>query len=218
MQRAVELDPGDIQVQYHAGLMADLLGRHDQAMEHYRRAIEILPTADLPHGNLAVGLERQGRLAEAVEHYRTAYRYSSDDMKLHNRDNLANALLKHGYTVYGELRYNEAVTLLEEADRVRPGDPEILNRLATALMASGQPDEAVARLQAAIAARPGDAGAYNRLALAHALAGRTAEAAEAYERAVELDPKVAQAPDNLFTVLERMGRTEMAAEIRARLG
>ena len=131
-QQALELDPTSVQVQYQAGLTADLLGRLDEAMAHYQRAIEILPTADLAHGNLAVGLEKKGRLPEAVEHYRLAFEYSSAVELQHNRDNLANALLAYGYRVYGELRFEEAVALLEEADRVRPNDPEILNRLGTA--------------------------------------------------------------------------------------
>jgi len=216
-RQAVELDPGSVQVQYQAGLTADLLGRLDEAMEHYQRAIEIMPTADLAHGNLAVGLEKQGRLPEAVEHYRLAFRYSSAEELQHNRDNLANALLLYGYRVYGQLRFAEAVALLEEADRVRPDDPEIISRLGTALMAAGRPQEAIERLQATVRLRPGDAGAHNRLALALALTARPDEAAAAYRQALALDPRVVDAPDNLFTVLGRMGRTELAAQIRARL-
>ena len=216
-QQAIELDPDSVQVQYQAGLAADLLGRLDEAMAHYQRAIEILPTADLAHGNLAVGLEKKGRLPEAVEHYRLAFEYSSAEELQHNRDNLANALKLYGYRVYGELRFEEAVALLEEADRVRPNDPEILNRLGTALMAVGRPQAAIEKLEAAVRIRPNDAGAHNRLALALALAGRPDEAAAVYRQALALNPRVVDAPDNLFTVLGRMGRTELAAQIQARL-
>ena len=216
-QQALELDPGSVQVQYQAGLTADLLGRLDEAMWHYQRAIEIEPTADVAHGNLAVGLEKKGRLPEAVAHYRLAFQYSSAEELEHNRANLANALLLYGYRVYGELRFDEAVALLEEADRVRPNDPEILNRLGVALMAAGQPQAAVERLEAAARIRPDDAGGLNRLALAQALAGRPVEAAAAYREALALNPRVVDAPDNLFTVLGRMGRPELAAQIRAML-
>ena len=216
-QQALELDPGSVQVQYQAGLTADLLGRLDEAMWHYQRAIEIEPTADVAHGNLAVGLEKKGRLPEAVAHYRLAFQYSSAEELEHNRANLANALLLYGYRVYGELRFDEAVALLEEADRVRPNDPEILNRLGVALMAAGQPQAAVERLEAAARIRPDDAGGLNRLALAQALAGRPVEAAAAYREALALNPRVVDAPDNLFTVLGRMGRPELAAQIRALL-
>jgi tetratricopeptide (TPR) repeat protein len=216
-QQALELDPDSVQVQYQAGLAADLLGRLDEAMAHYQRTIEILPTADLAHGNLAVGLEKKGRLPEAVEHYRLAFEYSSAEELQHNRDNLANALLAYGYRVYGELRFEEAVALLEEADRVRPNDPEVLNRLGTALMAVGRPQAAIEKLEAAVRIRPDDAGAHNRLALALALAGRPDEAAAVYRQALALNPRVVEAPDNLFTVLGRMGRTELAGQIRATL-
>ena len=216
-QQALELDPGSVQVQYQAGLTADLLGRLDEAMWHYQRAIEIEPTADVAHGNLAVGLEKKGRLPEAVAHYRLAFQYSSAEELEHNRANLANALLLYGYRVYGELRFDEAVALLEEADRVRPNDPEVLNRLGVALMAAGQPQAAVERLEAAARIRPDDAGGLNRLALAQALAGRPVEAAAAYREALALNPRVVDAPDNLFTVLGRMGRPELAAQIRAML-
>jgi len=216
--RAVELDPNDVQVQYHAGLTADLLGRYDEAMAHYRRAIEILPTADLPHGNLAVGLEREQKIEEALTHYRIAFRESSPEMYQHHRENLANMLVKQGYVAYGARRFDEALALLSEADEVRPDDPTTLGRLGVVLMASGRTDDAVARLGTAVALRPDDAGAHNRLALAMALAGRPAEAAETYARALELDPAVVDAPDNLFTVLNRMGRTRDAEEIRGLLG
>jgi len=216
-QQALELDPDSVQVVYQAGLAADLLGRLDEAMAHYQRAIEIMPSADLAHGNLAVGLEKKGRLPEAVEHYRLAYQYSSAEDLQHNRDNLANALLLYGYRVYGQLRFEEAVALLEEADRVRPNDPEILNRLGTALMAAGRPQAAIERLEAAVRIRPNDAGAHNRLALALALAARPVEAAAAYRQALALNPRVVDAPDNLFTVLVRMGRTDLAAQIQAML-
>jgi tetratricopeptide (TPR) repeat protein len=216
-RRAVELGPEDVQVQYHDGLAADLLGRHDEAMVHYRKAIEILPTADLPHGNLGVGLEREGRLDEAVEHYRLAFRYASPEMLEHHRENLANALLKRGYAVYGERRFDEAVSLLTEADQVRPEDPEILVRLGVALVGAGRPDEAAARFEAAAELRPGDAGIRSRQALALAIAGRLDEAAEAYALALEIAPEIAEAPSNPMVVLERMGRAELAEELRSKV-
>ncbi len=213
-QQAVVLDPDDARVRYHAGLTADLLNRHDEAMAHYRRAIEIQPDADLPHGNLAVGLEREGRLPEAVEHYRIAFHNSSADELEHHRENLAAALMKLGFVVYNQNRVAESLALLTEADRVKPNDPEILSRLGTALMANGRNGEAVERLQSAARMRPDDGGARNRLALALALDGRSNEAAAAYREAIALDESVADAPDNLFTVLERMGRAELARHIR----
>jgi len=64
--RAAELYPEDSRIQYNAGLTAHLLGRKDEAVVHYRRAVEIQPDADDPHGNLGVLLEESGQLEEAI--------------------------------------------------------------------------------------------------------------------------------------------------------
>jgi tetratricopeptide (TPR) repeat protein len=216
-RQAVELDPDSVRVQYQAGLTADLVGRHDEAMAHYLRAIEIEPDAALPHGNLAVGLERQGRLEEAVVHYRIAFANSAPEDLDHHRRNLADALVKLGFLVYGQGRTGESVELLAEADRLIPGNPEILSRLGTALMAAGRSGEAVDRLRAVARMRPSTASDHNRLALALALDGQLDEAANAYRKALSLDPAVANAADGAFVVLQRMGRSELAAELRERV-
>ena len=44
----------------------------DDAIGHYRQAIEIKPDSALTHNNLGNILEAQGRIDEAVEHYRRA--------------------------------------------------------------------------------------------------------------------------------------------------
>jgi tetratricopeptide (TPR) repeat protein len=213
-RRAVALDPEDIRVQYQAGVAADMVGRVDEAMEHYRKAIEIQPGAALPHGNLAVALEKKGMMDEAVENYRIAYQNSTPEMLDHHRENYVNGLVKAGFMAYNQGQADEARALLTEADTIRPGDPQILSRLGTVLMATGRADQAAEKLRLAAQQRPGDAGARNRLALALALAGRPAEAATQYSQALAMDPAITQSPENLFTVLERMGNNALAAEVR----
>jgi Flp pilus assembly protein TadD/lysophospholipase L1-like esterase len=216
-RRAVELDPTDIRVQYQAGVAADMVGRVDEAMEHYRKAIEIQPGSALPHGNLAVDLEKKGRMDEAVDNYRIAFENSTPEMLDHHRQNFVSALVRSGVAAYGQGDAAKALERLTEADRIRPGDPEILSRLGTALMASGRASEAVEKLQTAARQRPGDAGARNRLALALALDGRPADAAAQYSQALAMDSAITESPENLFTVLDRMGKTDLASEIRGHL-
>jgi len=45
------------------------LGRFDEAIPHYRAAIEKNPTDAAPHNNLAVGFSERGDAARALEHY-----------------------------------------------------------------------------------------------------------------------------------------------------
>jgi tetratricopeptide (TPR) repeat protein len=92
--RAVKLYPDDVAVQYQAGLMAQLIGKHDESIDHYRRAIEIEPTAALVHGNLGVELEVQGDLEGAIRHFRLALRHGEPKDSARNQRNLDRAQRK----------------------------------------------------------------------------------------------------------------------------
>ncbi|MHB8524119.1 MAG: tetratricopeptide repeat protein [Limisphaerales bacterium] len=87
--RAVQTSPNIAEVQYQAGLCAQLLNRNDEAIEHYRRTIEIAPTAALAHGNLGVALEDKGELREAIKHFLLAIQYGNPDDVARNQRNLA---------------------------------------------------------------------------------------------------------------------------------
>jgi tetratricopeptide (TPR) repeat protein len=93
-ERATKLNPDDVAVQYQAGLMAQLLGKHDESIDHYRRAIEIEPTAALAHGNLGVELEARGDLDDAIRHYQWALRYGEPKDSARNQRNLIRAQRK----------------------------------------------------------------------------------------------------------------------------
>ena len=69
-------------------------GRIDDAIAHYRSAIEIRPNYAAAHFNLGVALAGLGHLDEAIEQYRQTIAIKPDDAKAHN--NLANALLARG--------------------------------------------------------------------------------------------------------------------------
>jgi tetratricopeptide (TPR) repeat protein len=90
--QAAQLDPEDTAVQYQAGLMAQLTGNTADAIVHYRKAIELEPTAGLPHGNLGVALEDSGDLEGAIRHFRLALQYANDPNDVaRNRANLERA-------------------------------------------------------------------------------------------------------------------------------
>jgi Flp pilus assembly protein TadD len=217
--QAVEMFPDDSRIQYNAGLTAHLIGRKNQAVEHYRRAVEIQPDADEPHGNLGVLLEEAGMLDEAIGHFRMAIRYArSPETARRNGANLARALTAAGTADYRAGRQREALAKLSEAAEIAPGNPEILGRLGIAQLAAGMSAEAVSTFEAALASSPDNPVFLNRLALALALDGRVDRAAVAYSQALALDPDVRELPDNLFRVLGNMGRTDLAADLRTRVG
>lgn len=64
--------PDLAETHYQAGLTAQLLGRLDDAIEHYRQVIHLAPEAVTAHGNLAAALEANGETLQAILHYRRA--------------------------------------------------------------------------------------------------------------------------------------------------
>jgi tetratricopeptide (TPR) repeat protein len=217
--QAVEMFPDDSRVQYNAGLTAHLIGRKNDAVEHYRRAVEIQPDADEPHGNLGVLLEEAGRLDDAIDHFRMAIRYArSPETARRNSVNLARALTASGTADYRQGRQQEALAKLTEAAEIGPDNPEILGRLGIAQLAAGRSADAVSTFETALVSSPNSPVLLNRLALALALDGRVDRAATTYSQALALDPKVRELPDNLFRVLGNMGRTDLANDLHARVG
>ena len=90
--RAVDLSPEIPEIQYEAGLAANLFGRPDEAIAHLRRAVELNPK--LADAQCAVGvlLETHGDLTEAISHLRLAIQHGKSKNKARDQGNLAKAL------------------------------------------------------------------------------------------------------------------------------
>ena len=214
-QQSIELVPDHAEAQFQAGLMADLLGRVDESIVHYRRALAINPAADLPHRNLAVALEKKGDFTGAVEHFRLAVQHGDALSIPRNRDNLGNALHRLGAMAVAEGRLADAVGFLAEARPLQPGNVDLLIRLGTAQVGIGQAAAGVTTFDQALALRPGDPDLGNRRAIALYLAGQLDEAKAAYRRAVAADPRLAGAPHSLEGYLRQAGRTAEADAVKA---
>ena len=90
--QAAQMDPEDAAVQYQAGLTAQLIGKLDESIVHYRKAIELQPEVSLPHGNLGVALEDTGDLEGAIRQFRLALQYSDNPSDVaRNQSNLERA-------------------------------------------------------------------------------------------------------------------------------
>ncbi len=213
-QQAVALVPTDSGIQYQAGLTAQLVGRSDEAIIHYRNAISIQPDADLPRQNLGVLLQQKGNVDEAVIQFRAAMEHARDSKTLEaNRLNLGDALLAQGFIRYRKGRAMEAVACFEESNRLIPGRADTLNRLGQAQLAARLTPQAVASFEAAVQLAPSDGNIFNRLAVAYVSAGRMDQAVVAWRTALRLSPGIRDAPDALPRVLEASGRQDLVRKL-----
>ena len=106
------------------------------------------------HNNLGLALDKQGRTAEAIEHYSQALLIKPDYEKAHN--NLGLALDKQGRTA-------EAIEHYLQALRIKPDSVDVHNNLAIALFRKGNIGGAIAHFRKALRINPNHIYAKNNL-------------------------------------------------------
>jgi tetratricopeptide (TPR) repeat protein len=99
----------------------------------FRHALAVTTDNDVIRNNLGIALERQGKLDEAVEQYRTATRLYPD--RYLNHHNLANALDRLN-------RHDEALAAHRVAVKLGPNVQFLHHRLGLALLSAGRMEEA----------------------------------------------------------------------------
>jgi tetratricopeptide (TPR) repeat protein len=181
-------------------------GRLDDALAHYRRALELSPDYVPAFNNMGTALRAQGQLDRAIATYEEAIALRPDYPDAHY--NLANALLEKDQPERAAEHFRRAL-------RTIPGSAHVHNNLGIALANEGRLDEAVAQFREAVKADPDSAMAYRNLGDALASRGQVAEGIAALRRAVELAPKDGVLRYDLGSVLLEAGRA-VDAEVEFR--
>ena len=156
-QTVVEAAPHNPRGHTYLGLALDALGRSEEAIGHYRRALQLNPDFAEAHINLGIALGVRGQAEEAIQHFRQALRLRPDYAEVHS--NFGNVLVNTG-------RLDEAIAHYRRALQLRPGYAEAHNNLGTALGMQGQVEEAIRHFQQALQLRPDYAEAHNNLGIA----------------------------------------------------
>jgi Tfp pilus assembly protein PilF len=123
-------------------------GRLDEAIVHFRKALEIYANYPEAHNNLGYALANKGNWSEAIPAYRAAMRVRPNYPKAHN--NLAISLAETGKT-------DEALAEFREALRNDSAYQEAHVNMAVLLLQLGRRDEAITHLREALRLKPGDA-------------------------------------------------------------
>ncbi|MBV9272976.1 MAG: tetratricopeptide repeat protein [Verrucomicrobia bacterium] len=145
----------------HNNLGALLLqqGQLDQAINHFRSAIDIKPDEASAYMNLGDALLLKREWNEAIEEYQKALELKPELSGAHY--NLANALLGLG-------QIDDAIAQYQEALRINPNNADAHNNLGAVLFQKGQFDEAIAHYQKALEINPQDVRARGNIAWAFA--------------------------------------------------
>jgi tetratricopeptide (TPR) repeat protein len=202
-QEAVRLEPAAAEA--HANLANNLLrlGRHEQAIFHYRLALQLQSDSVDAHCGLGVALARAGELDEAMDHYRKAIYLRPNFAEAHS--NLAHALL-------GLNRVPEAEEQCRKAIHLRKDYADAHNNLGNALTRMGKPEEALGHLKEALRLRPDYPEAHANLGNALRELRRFEEAETNLRRFLQLQPNSAEGHDSLGNVLVSLGKADEAVE------
>ena len=217
------------------GVIAQQVGKNDQAVKLVEQAIKLNPgTADF-YITCAEAYRAQGQHGLAIERLQQALALRPDFAGAHL--NLGNVYQDMGDLAAAAEHFQQAIrlepafpiahnnlgTVLKDTGRgqesldcfskaveLMPGYFEAHNNRGNALFNLGRLDEAIASYQQALQLNPGYAEAHSNLGNALKQLGRAGEALIHYERAISIKPDFAMAYCNLGTALDDLGRPEEA--------
>ena len=163
----------------HNSLGAALFGRGriDEAMAHYRKALEIKPDDAEANYNLGIALASRGQVNEAFPYFQKAVKINPDYAEAH--DNLGVALARRGQN-------DEAIAHFRKALEIKPEYAAARTNLGAALARCGRVDEAIAQYRKALEIKPEYVQAHINLGDALAGRGRLGEALEHYQKALDV--------------------------------
>jgi tetratricopeptide (TPR) repeat protein len=167
----------------------------------------------VPHNNLGIELEREGRLDEAKAQYVEALRINPEYANAHG--NIGVILSRQG-------QFDEARAEYAEALRINPKLAGVHFNLGKILLAQGRVEEALGHCLEGVRLDPGHPIGRFNLGVALFRQGRLAEAAEQYVETLRIDPNHIEALKNLALIWAahpearyRDGRRAVAAANRA---
>lgn len=198
METAAGLAPERIDFIGNLGNVYQDMGRHDGAIECYRRVIEAAPLSEMAYNNLGNTLQEMGELEEAAVNYRWAVELQPEFVA---------AWSNLGITLNKMKRSEDAVAAFEHALRIKPDFTEALLNLGTAHRDAGDSERAIDCFNRVLEAQPGSAMASNKLQEIHLDRGE-------YGRAEELALKLRRVePGNQMAVaceaFARLARRDM---------
>ena len=200
-QHAVRVTKNNYLAYNNLGFYLSGKGKVAEAMENYRKSLEINPAYEDAHNNLGYALAGQKKYAEAIGHYEVALRIRPKHVEVHN--NLGNALAEIG-------KVDEAIVHYLFVLQQKPDHADAHNNLGIALAMQGKLDEAMIHFQAAIRFKPNYASAHSNLGNALAAQHKLDEAIKEYQESLRLKPDDAQAHNNLGNALAESGKPEEA--------
>ena len=197
-------DPDILDAHQMLGQLSTTQKRFNDALGHFRRALELDPAHKNSLLGMASSYQALGRKEEALVGFRRVLEVSGPD----TRASLAIADLEVRLG-----RLEEAAKALDEAAATSEVPGLIHNKLGEVRAEQGRSTEAMTLFAKAIGERDDFAVPYFNIAVLYEERGETEPAIANYEKAIELAPKYYEAQFNLGRLLGYMGQVDRKQEL-----
>jgi Flp pilus assembly protein TadD len=182
-QRALELDPASAEAHTSRGVALTLRREYREARREFDIALSLNPMLYEAHYFYGRACFTEGKLEEAVSHYRDAWRVRPEDYQaiLLSTD----ALAKLGWDDEAMKAARQGIQVADAHLELNPDDARAWLLSGAALMRLGQREQALERARRAFAIDPEDAGVLYNAACIYALAGSSNEAIDHLDKAIQ---------------------------------
>jgi arylsulfatase A-like enzyme/Flp pilus assembly protein TadD len=200
----LQTDPDILDAHQMLGQLATTQRRFEDALGHYRRALELDPAHQNSLMGMASSYRALGRSEEALVGFRRALELSGHD----TRATLAIADIEFSLG-----RLDEAAKALHEAAETTEAPGLIYNKLGEVRAEQGRSGEAINLFARAVEEKGDFAVPHFNLAALYEEAGDAQRAIAQYEKAIELAPKYHQAQFNLGRLVGHLGQVDRQQEL-----
>lgn len=189
-------------IHHNMGIEFAAEGESDQAIEHYRKALQANPTYVKPLNNLGNEYKSLGRLDEAVDYYLQAIEIDPTYAKAHYNLGIVQGMLG---------RTDEAIISYRRVLQIHPDNANFHNSLGEALASKGSP-EAMSHFQKAVEIDSDHHVAYHNLGLELASRGDLDKAFECFQKTIAIKPDFVEAYNNIGNVFLMQKKNKQAIE------
>ena len=176
---------------------------YHSALSIWENVLKVSPDNARAHNNMGIALRLQGRLDEAMSHYRRSIQLAPDYADVHN--NIGALLQFQG-------RLDEAVDYYNKALHIDPNYSKACNNLGIIMAMQGRFDEAVSYFRKAISLNRDYAEAYSNLGNALTSQGKFGEAINYYQQSLQIKPNQVIPLTRLAAAYAADGQFEQAEE------
>ena len=188
----------------------------DQAIEGYQQALDTDPHFALGYAKIALAYTRKYQITHEIAALAIAEKNAQ--LAIERNPDSPNAILSQALVNLYSGHAAEALDSLAKAQKIDPGDPQILLYQAVAYRNLGRPADEENAYRSIIKQRPNFFTPYNELGLSLYRQGRYAESATVFQEAAQVAPRRSLPLTNLGNAYLLLGRKEEAmAAFRASL-